>query len=312
MNRFCANALGCAGQIASSTPPWEPAAASADSSPTRARTSKHLLELASELQPAPARARSPRLGARGVPRAERQRRARPRGGVPRLRGCATLERQNRPPYLLAAGPWRERTADRQDRPGQGLLSARRSGRDRQTRKHRRTQHSSRSAGRAAANLSPALARSCCRVWRAGREDSRPSGRREERAPAPRPEDAPLIALGDAAAGARARGRAPRQLLAARADLSGDRRGLAAVADDADLRLCAVAARARRRRSAGSLDGRSARSVADRRCGVERGSLETGQPEDGCQRRAAMDLVSREHACNIEMTMKPTMPPITLS
>ena len=115
--------------------------------------------------------------------------------------------------------WREQTAARQDRPVQSVLSDAALMEIAKRKPALRRASSSRSAAPARRTCAGA-ARSCCDVVAARARAARPSRPRARRARrAPKPEDAPLIALGEALLRARAREAGlAYELLAARADL----------------------------------------------------------------------------------------------
>jgi ribonuclease D len=167
------------------------------------------------------------------------------------------------PVARALVQGRERTAERQDRPVQSVLSdaalveiAKR--------KPSSTQQLEQIRGSGAANLRR-RGEDLLEVVRRAREQPPEQAPREQRPPAPRAEDAPLIALAEALLRARAREAGlAYELLAARADLQAIVAGWRAGAGEADVRTL----RGWRRELVGGellelLDGRIALSVADR-------------------------------------------------
>jgi ribonuclease D len=184
--------------------------------------------------------------------------------LPRVRNLSASAR----PVARALVQWRERTAERQDRPVQGVLSdaaiveiAKR--------KPSTTQQLEQIRGSGAANLRR-RGEELLQVVRSGRDEPPEQVEREERAPAPRPEDAPLIALGEALLRARAREAGlAYELLAARADLQAIVAAWRTGAAEADVRTL----RGWRRELVGAellelLDGRIALSVADRELRID--------------------------------------------
>lgn len=179
--------------------------------------------------------------------------------LPRVRNLSASAR----PIARALVLWRERTAERQDRPVQGVLSdaalveiAKR--------KPSTTQQLEQIRGSGAANLRR-RGEELLQVVRGARDEPPEHAEREERAPVPRPEDAPLIALGEALLRARAREAGlAYELLAARADLQAIVAAWRTGSAEADVRTL----RGWRRELVGAellelLDGRIALSVAER-------------------------------------------------
>jgi ribonuclease D len=178
--------------------------------------------------------------------------------LPRVRNLSPTAR----PIARALVLWREQTAARQDRPVQGVLSdaalveiAKR--------KPSSTQQLEQIRGSGAANLRR-RGEELLQVVRDARELAPEESPREERPPAPRPEDAPLIALSEALLRARAREAGlAYELLAARADLQAIVAAWRANAPEADVRTL----RGWRRELVGQellelLDGRLSLSVRD--------------------------------------------------
>jgi ribonuclease D len=179
--------------------------------------------------------------------------------LPRVRNLTPNAR----PVARALVQWREQTAERQDRPVQSVLSdaalieiAKR--------KPSSTQQLEQIRGSGAANLrrrGEDVLEVVCRA----RELPPEHAPREQRPPAPRAEDAPLIALAEALLRARAREAGlAYELLAARADLQAIVAAWRAGAGEADVRTL----RGWRRELVGGellelLDGRIALSIADR-------------------------------------------------
>jgi ribonuclease D len=150
--------------------------------------------------------------------------------LPRVRNLSPSAR----PIARALVAWREQTAARQDRPVQGVLSdaalveiAKR--------KPSSTQQLEQIRGSGAANLRR-RGEELVRVVREASELPPESVPREARPPAPRPEDAPLIALAEALLRTRAREAGlAYELLAARADLQAIVAAWRANAAEADVR-----------------------------------------------------------------------------
>jgi ribonuclease D len=183
--------------------------------------------------------------------------------LPRVRNLNPSSR----PVARALVQWRERTAERQDRPVQGVLSdaalveiAKR--------KPSSTQQLEQIRGSGAANLRR-RGEELLTVVREARELPAEEAPREARPPAPRAEDAPLIALSEALLRTRAREAGlAYELLAARADLQAIVAAWRAGADDADVRTL----RGWRRELVGEellalLDGRISLSVRDGALGI---------------------------------------------
>lgn len=179
--------------------------------------------------------------------------------LPRVRNLGPNAR----PVARALVRWREQTAERQDRPVQSVLSdaalieiAKR--------KPSSTQQLEQIRGSGAANLRR-RGEDVIEVVRLARELPPEQAQREQRAPALRAEDAPLIALAEALLRARAREAGlAYELLAARADLQAIVAAWRAGAGEADVRTL----RGWRRELVGGellelLDGRIALSVSDR-------------------------------------------------
>jgi ribonuclease D len=178
--------------------------------------------------------------------------------LPRVRNLSPSAR----PIARALVQWREQTAARQDRPVQGVLSdaalveiAKR--------KPSSTQQLEQIRGSGAANLRR-RGEELLRVVADARELPPETAPREMRPPAPRAEDAPLIALAEALLRARAReAKLAYELLAARADLQAIVAAWRAGAPDADVRTL----RGWRRELVGEellelLDGRLSLAVHD--------------------------------------------------
>lgn len=222
---------------------------------------EHLLELASELE-----RRLGELGRLEWAREEcrpLERASDERGldaiflRLPRVRNLSPSAR----PIARALVQWREQTAERQDRPVQGVLSdaalveiAKR--------KPSSTQQLEQIRGSGAANLRR-RGEDVLRVVARARELPPEQAPREARPPAPRAEDAPLIALSEALLRSRAREAGlAYELLAARADLQAIVAAWRTGAEEADVRTL----RGWRRELVGGellelLDGRIALSVA---------------------------------------------------
>jgi ribonuclease D len=183
--------------------------------------------------------------------------------LPRIGGLSPSAR----PIARELVEWREQTAERQNRPVQGVLS------DATLVEIARRRPSSRSdlekirgvgasgSGRRADELLEAIRR--------GRDRPADPAPQSERPPAGRPDDAPLVALAEALLRARARQAGlAYELLAARADLQAIVAGMRA-GDEADVRTL----RGWRRELAGSelldmLDGRLSLSVNDGKIHVQ--------------------------------------------
>ncbi len=223
---------------------------------------EHLLELAAELER--------RLGTLGrLEWAREECRALQRASderdleaiflrLPRVRNLNPAAR----PVARALVQWREQTAERQDRPVQSVLSdaalveiAKR--------KPSSTQQLEQIRGSGAANLRR-RGEELLEVVRRARELAPEHVPREQRPPAARAEDAPLIALGEALLRSRAREAGlAYELLAARADLQAIVAAWRGGAEEADVRTL----RGWRRELVGAellelLDGRIALSVRD--------------------------------------------------
>jgi len=133
--------------------------------------------------------------------------------LPRVRGLNPSAR----PVARALVQWREQTAARQDRPVQGVLSDA-ALMEIAKRKPGSTGELEQIRGSGAANLRR-RGEELIEVVKRARELPAEQAPREARPPTPRPEDAPLIALGEALLRARAREAGlAYELLAARADL----------------------------------------------------------------------------------------------
>lgn len=178
--------------------------------------------------------------------------------LPRVRNLTPSAR----PIARALVQWREETAARRDRPVQGVLSdaalieiAKR--------KPTTTAQLEQIRGSGAASLRK-RGEELVEVVRRARESAPEPAPAEARPPAPRPEDAPLIALGEALLRARAREAAiAYELLAARADLQAIVATWRAGGEEADVRTL----RGWRRELAGAellalLGGRVSLSVLD--------------------------------------------------
>jgi len=189
--------------------------------------------------------------------------------LPRVRNLTPSAR----PIARALVQWREETAARRDRPVQGVLSdaalieiAKR--------KPTTTAQLEQIRGSGAASLRK-RGEELVEVVRRARESAPEPAPAEARPPAPRPEDAPLIALGEALLRARAREAAiAYELLAARADLQAIVATWRAGGAEADVRTL----RGWRRELAGAellalLGGRVSLSVLD-------GSLQIVGPAPG--------------------------------
>ncbi len=189
--------------------------------------------------------------------------------LPRVRNLTPSAR----PIARALVQWREETAARRDRPVQGVLSdaalieiAKR--------KPTTTAQLEQIRGSGAASLRK-RGEELVEVVRRARESAPEPAPAEARPPAPRPEDAPLIALGEALLRARAREAAiAYELLAARADLQAIVTTWRAGGAEADVRTL----RGWRRELAGAellalLGGRVSLSVLD-------GSLQIAGPASG--------------------------------
>jgi ribonuclease D len=189
--------------------------------------------------------------------------------LPRVRGLSPSAR----PVARALVQWREQTASRQDRPVQGVLS------DAALMEIAKRKPTSQGEleqirGSGAANLRR-RGEELLLVVRRARELPPESVPGEARAPAPKAEDAPLIALAEALLRARAREAGlAYELLASRADLQAIVAGRRAAEGEAEVRTL----RGWRRELAGGellelLDGRLSLSVAD-------GRLRIGGPPAG--------------------------------
>ena len=178
--------------------------------------------------------------------------------LPRVRNLSPSAR----PVARALVQWREQTAERQDRPVQGVLAdaalveiaKRKPGSPGELEQIR---------GAGAANLRR-RGEELLEVVRRARELPAEKVARETRPPAPRPEDAPLIALSEALLRARAREAGlAYELLAARADLQAIVAAWRSGAEEADVRTL----RGWRRELVGNellrlLEGEIALSVSD--------------------------------------------------
>jgi ribonuclease D len=150
--------------------------------------------------------------------------------LPRVGGLSATSR----PVARELVRWRERTAERQDRPVQGVLSdaalveiARRKPSSRGELERIRGV-SGGGGGRRGEELLEAIARGRAQPPDEAAETSRP--------PAPKPDDAPLVALGEALLRARAREAGlAYELLAARADLQAIVTAVRSGGDEADVR-----------------------------------------------------------------------------
>jgi ribonuclease D len=179
--------------------------------------------------------------------------------LPRLRGLNPSAR----PVARALVQWREQTAARQDRPVQGVLGDA-ALMEIAKRKPGSTGELEQIRGSGAANLRR-RGEELIEVVKRARELPAEKAPREARPPLPRPEDAPLIALGEALLRARAREAGlAYELLAARADLQAIVAAWRAGEQEADVRTL----RGWRRELAGGellalLNGEVALSVAGR-------------------------------------------------
>jgi ribonuclease D len=189
--------------------------------------------------------------------------------LPRVRNLSPSAR----PVARALVQWREETAARRDRPVQGVLSdaalieiAKR--------KPSSTAQLEQIRGSGAANLRK-RGEELLAVVRCARDLAPESAPAQERPPAPKPEDAPLIALAEALLRGRARDAGiAYELLAARADLQAIVASWRAGGAEADVRTL----RGWRRQLAGAellalLGGRVSLSVHD-------GGLQIGGPQSG--------------------------------
>lgn len=189
--------------------------------------------------------------------------------LPRVRGLSPSAR----PVARALVRWREQTAERQDRPVQGVLSDA-ALMEIAKRKPSSTGELEQIRGAGAASLRK-RGEELIGVVRRAREEPPEEITREQRPPTPKAEDAPLIALGEALLRARAREAGlAYELLAARADLQAIVAAWRAGEQEADVRTL----RGWRRELAGRellelLDGRIALSVSD-------GSLQIADAPDG--------------------------------
>jgi ribonuclease D len=185
--------------------------------------------------------------------------------LPRVRGLSPSAR----PVARALVQWREQTAARQDRPVQGVLGDA-ALMEIAKRKPGSTGELEQIRGSGAANLRR-RGEELIEVVKRARELPAEKAPREERPPTPRPEDAPLIALGEALLRARAREAGlAYELLAARADLQAIIAAWRAGEEEADVRTL----RGWRRELAGGellalLDGRVRLSVEGRALRIER-------------------------------------------
>jgi ribonuclease D len=184
--------------------------------------------------------------------------------LPRVRGLSPSAR----PVARALVQWREQTAARQDRPVQGVLGDA-ALMEIAKRKPGSTGELEQIRGSGAANLRR-RGEELIEVVKRARELPAEKAPREERPPTPRPEDAPLIALGEALLRARAREAGlAYELLAARADLQAIVAAWRAGEQEADVRTL----RGWRRELAGGellalLDGRVRLSVESRALRIE--------------------------------------------
>jgi ribonuclease D len=184
--------------------------------------------------------------------------------LPRVRGLSPSAR----PVARALVQWREQTAARQDRPVQGVLGDA-ALMEIAKRKPGSTGELEQIRGSGAANLRR-RGEELIGVVKRARELPAEKAPREERPPTPRPEDAPLIALGEALLRARAREAGlAYELLAARADLQAIVAAWRAGEEEADVRTL----RGWRRELAGGellalLDGRVRLSVDGRALRIE--------------------------------------------
>jgi ribonuclease D len=178
--------------------------------------------------------------------------------LPRVRGLSPSSR----PIARALVQWREQTAERQDRPVQGVLGDA-ALMEIAKRKPSSVAELEQIRGAGAANLRRRGEELVALVARA-RELAPEKAPPETRPPAPRAEDAPLIALGESLLRARAREAGlAYELLAARADLQAIVASWRSGREEADVRTL----RGWRRELVGSellalLDGQVALSVAD--------------------------------------------------
>jgi ribonuclease D len=178
--------------------------------------------------------------------------------LPRVRGLSPSAR----PIARALVRWREQTAERQDRPVQGVLGDA-ALMEIAKRKPSTVGELEQIRGAGAANLRKRGEELLAAV-REARKLPPEETPREERPPPPKPEDAPLIALGESLLRARAREAGlAYELLAARADLQAIVAAWRAGAEEANVRTL----RGWRRELAGEellelLDGRIALSVLD--------------------------------------------------
>jgi ribonuclease D len=188
--------------------------------------------------------------------------------LPRVRGLSPSSR----PIARALVQWREETAARQDRPVQGVLG------DAALMEIAKRKPSSAGEleqirGSGAANLRRRGEELVQLVERA-RELPPEQAPRESRPPAPKPEDAPLIALGEALLRARAREAGlAYELLAARADLQAIVAAWRSGSEEADVRTL----RGWRRELVGAellelLDGAISLAVADGALRIARGAI----------------------------------------
>jgi ribonuclease D len=184
--------------------------------------------------------------------------------LPRVRGLNPSAR----PVARALVQWREQTAARQDRPVQGVLGDA-ALMEIAKRKPRSTSELEQIRGSGAGNLRR-RGEELIDVVKRARELPAEKVPREARPPTPRPEDAPLIALGEALLRARAREAGlAYELLAARADLQAIVAAWRAGEQEADVRTL----RGWRRELAGGellalLDGRVRLSVEGRALRIE--------------------------------------------
>jgi ribonuclease D len=184
--------------------------------------------------------------------------------LPRVRGLSPSAR----PVARALVQWREQTAARQDRPVQGVLGDA-ALMEIAKRKPSSTAELEQIRGSGAANLRR-RGEELIDVVKRARELPAEKAPREARPPMPRPEDAPLIALGEALLRARAREAGlAYELLAARADLQAIVAAWRAGGEQADVRTL----RGWRRELAGGellalLDGRVKLSVEARALRIE--------------------------------------------
>jgi ribonuclease D len=178
--------------------------------------------------------------------------------LPRVRNLSPSAR----PIARALVQWREQTAERQNRPVQGVLSDA-SLVEIAKRKPSSTQQLEQIRGSGAANLRR-RGEDVLEVVRRARELPPEQAPRDARPPAPRAEDAPLIALGESLLRSRAREAGlAYELLAARADLQAIVASWRTGGEEADVRTL----RGWRRELVGAellelLDGRIALAVTD--------------------------------------------------